>query len=438
MNVWYCNHYAMPPGAGGAERPVRLAEALLEAGEAVLVVSASRHHLYRQAPEAAADPGVLDFRETQGVSFCLVGSRGYQGNGVGRLLNMRDYSRGLSMLATEVKSGRLPSPDLIVYSSPHPFGIPAALRLARKTAARLALEVRDLWPQSMIEVAGLSPLHPVCLWGRYCVRIGYRKAEAVIGVLPGMAEAGKIEGLDAERVVTITNGVSLEKMVRQVDRAERRNPYREEFQRARERNRLVVAYTGSLGVANDLDQILDLNDVAGDDNEGGRALVGGRPYHFFLIGDGVCASKLKQRIREQGIDFVSVLPPVEKDHVPAVLADADAAVVVWKKLDLYLYGVSPNKLFDYFASGLPVFWVGDTLPDPVREADAGWSLMPNDSAALHAALVAAASTDRESLRTMGERGREYVKKSHDWVKLGQLFVEFCRCLVEGRFPASLR
>ena len=417
VKIWYCNHYAMPPGAGGAERPVRLAEALQDAGEQVLVVAAGRHHLYREEPDEAPPVGDSLRTEVRGIDFCLLGVARYQGNGPGRLRNMRDFGAGLRRLARQVEEGSEARPDVVIYSSPHPFGIPAAVKVARRLGAAFVLEVRDLWPQSLVEIAGVQRWHPICLWAAYCVRVGHRAASRVIGVLPGVAAAAADAGIETVpgEVAYLPNGAKL-----QGPETVGENPYASEFAEARKRGKLVVAYTGSLGIANSMEQILDL---------AGVEAASGRRYHFFLIGSGLKREELQQRIASEGIDFVTLLPAVEKQQIPAVLQDADAAVVVWKKLPLYRYGVSPNKLFDYFAAGVPVLWVGQTTPDPVVEAGAGWSVVPNDPPALHEALQAAASTEANELREMGSRGRDYLRANHDWKRLGARFVELCRDVV---------
>ena len=54
----------------------------------------------------------------------------------------------------------LDDPDVIIGSSPHPFAALASLFVARKKKVPFVLEIRDLWPQSLIDIGGLSRYNP--------------------------------------------------------------------------------------------------------------------------------------------------------------------------------------------------------------------------------------------------------------------------------------
>ena len=45
---------------------------------------------------------------------------------------------------------------------------------------------------------------------------------------------------------------------------------------------------------------------------------------------------------------------VDKKYIPFILSKGNLNIIVGKDINLYKYGLSPNKIFDYFASGRPV------------------------------------------------------------------------------------
>src|SRR5690606_13536494 len=118
-----------------------------------------------------------------GARYVAIPARRYLGNGLGRILNMWDFSTGLR--AAGLKLGQSEArPDAIVVSSPHPFSIFAAHALARKYRARLVFEIRDIWPLSLTEILGVSRWHPFVQLCAFAERFALQKAQLIASVLP--------------------------------------------------------------------------------------------------------------------------------------------------------------------------------------------------------------------------------------------------------------
>jgi glycosyltransferase involved in cell wall biosynthesis len=420
LNIWYLNAYAAPPEYGRGERPLCIAQELSEHGHQTTIVAASRHHL--QFGDIASLP-VGETFERGGRQFWLVPTRPYQGNGLGRILNMRDYAREVGRLDRAVAERRLARPDVMIVSSPHPLAFAPVAKLARRWSARIVFEERDLWPLSLVELSGLSPWHPICLWMQRHVRRAYQQADAVVTLLPNANRYLESQGAKPDAIHYIPNGVSLARW----DELQAPLPVeaRTLFDNLRYREKLIVVYAGAHGKPNALDQILLLADVS----------RGPRPYHFVLIGEGTEKELLQRQARERGLDYISFLPPMPKTAIPAALAVADVGFMPLADSPLFAYGVSPNKLFDYFMAGLPVIYAVNSSNRPVEEAEAGYSVNPYDAVKLDRVLKLMNSFTPEQRRAMGERGRQYVRKRHEWTALGAKYAELCETLVE---PATIR
>lgn len=415
MNIWYINHYASPPSYGLPGRPYSFAINLGKLGHKVIVICATRHHL-RQHSASLCDQ--YNCRNYDGVDYYHLPARPYQGNGLGRLLNMLDFSRAIKRLSQRVDRKELPQPDILIPSCVHPLVFPPAYQLAKKYNAKLIYEVRDMWPLSLVELTDVPPTHPVVLWFKWIERRAYRQADAVVSLLPNALEHMAPLGLDKRKFHYIPNGIN---------RAEWEAPsvplpeeHQKVFQQLKEQGELIVVYAGAHGPPNALNQILNLAKLNQDKN---------KPYHFVLIGEGIEKEKLAKRTKDESISFVTFLPKISKQQVITVLDLADVCFIGWEKKKIYKFGISPNKLGDYFMSAKPVLHAFDINDnDLVQEAGAGISVEPYNIYGLEDALQRFCAMSRAERNTMGMNGRRYALENLDWEILGRRYAEICKSL----------
>ena len=96
------------------------------------------------------------------------------------------------------------------------------------------------------------------------------------------------------------------------------------------------------------------------------------------------------------------------------MAQASAGLMVLREAPLFQFAVSPNKLFDYYAAGLPVVTnVGGEVGASVSGAGAGIETDNASSAALARAVRKLAQLDIDDRRRMGLAGRAWVTREHD-------------------------
>lgn len=89
-------------------------------------------------------------------------------------------------------------------------------------------------------------------------------------------------------------------------------------------------------------------------------------------------------------------PPVPKAKLSGLMAAADVGMQILANVPAFYYGTSPNKFFDYIASGLPVLnnypgW----LADIITRSECGYAVPPDDPGAFADALVHAAGRPQE-------------------------------------------
>lgn len=392
-NVWILNHYAQEPSGAGGTRHFHLAEHLQAYGWHATIIAASVEH---QSGHQRLEPNEKKRCDYfKGVPFLWVRTPEYQGNGGGRMRNMLAYTWAVLQRSTTAK---LPRPDVVIGSSVHPFAAVAGALLARRYKVPFIFEVRDLWPQTLVDMGRLQE-DSFMTWALRKLELWlYRRAARTVVLLPRAWEYITPLGIPKERVVWIPNGVDLSLFPRSTvaDTA---------------KDHFTLMYFGAHGQANGLDNVLHaMKHVQEQSN--------GRNIHLRMIGDGPLKPSLVEQASEMGLTNVSFEPPVAKSQIPALAAQADAFVIAVLNLPgLYRYGISMNKLFDYLAAEQPILIASNGANNPVEDAQAGLTVPPGQPQALAEAIVKIANTPLPERQRMGRAGRDYVEQNHGFEQL---------------------
>ena len=404
MNILLVNHYAGNPALGMEYRPYYLAREWVRAGHSVQIVAADFSHVRSRQP-AAGDETI------DGIAYRWLQTPSYQGNGAGRVWNIwRFLSQVWRQSARLVREFK---PDAVIASSTYPMDIWVARRIARQAGARLVFEVHDLWPLSPIELSGMSPKHPFIRLCQAAEDAAYRDADVVVSMLPKVQGHMADHGLDLSKLHIVPNGITPEDWQHQAP------PLREDVAHAiaarRAAGRTVVGYAGSMGLPNALDVLLDA-----------AALLRDQPLAIVMVGDGHERARLAQRVADQGLTQVTLLPPIPKAQIPAFLAQIDIAYIGWQRVPIYRFGIAPNKLMDYMMAGCAVLHSVEAGNDPVAESGCGLTVAPENPQSVAEGLRRLAALPATERLAMGERGRAFVLAHHSYPVLAQRFIAAIR------------
>ena len=80
---------------------------------------------------------------------------------------------------------------------------------------------------------------------------------------------------------------------------------------------------------------------------------------------------------------------------------------------LYKYGISPNKMYEYFASSRPIIFSGNVANDMVKEANAGISVEAENVEKIKKAILSLYNMSRDKREVLGKNGRKYVEENYD-------------------------
>ncbi len=411
------NHHAGGPDEAAGTRHHALARNLVLLGHEVTIFAGN----FPDVPGRIDRLGRTRFFRVQrfdGVRFVWLRTTPYSASMAIRSINMLSFL--VVFLVVQIREA---APDIIIGSTVHPFAALGGWIAARLRGARFAFEIRDLWPQTLVDLGAMREGSPGERGLRLLEAFLVRRASAVITLLPGIRDYLRGRGLPDDNVVYIPNGASLEAFA--VERDARDAPPEvdrvlAEVARLRAEGRFVLGYIGAFGRVNRVDLVVGAA-VAAD------AVVPGR-IGLIAIGQGPGLPAIEAAAAGSGAVHVGVAIP--KAWVPTVLRALDAAVVHTTYTPVYRYGISFNKLFEYMAAERPVVFACDSAYDPVAANGAGVTIRPDDADALRNAYLELASMDPARRAAMGAAGHAYVEREHNMVRLGDTLA----AVVEGRLP----
>jgi glycosyltransferase involved in cell wall biosynthesis len=368
----------------------------------VTIIAASFHHSGRTTLK---DANTAQVAEYGGVRYVLLPASPYEGNGPGRIRNMFQFTWKALRKSPSLAGDK---PDVVIGSSVHPFAAWAGQRLARRYRVPFVFEVRDLWPQSLIDMGALGSHHPLAVALRGLEGFLYRRAAVTITPLPYAYEYIGQFGVPEDRVLYLPNGVDLSNF-----------PTREAHT---DPNPFTLMYFGAHGIVNGLSTLLD----AAAELEREPA---SRPVSWRFVGNGAEKPVLMHHASELRLHSVRFEDWVPRECIPVLAAEADGLVFHLKALAVFDYGISPNKLFDYLAARRPVIFGCEARNNLVVEAKAGFTVPPEDPKALAGAVRGLVELPPDERAEMGLRGRRYVETHHSYERLGERLEGALRVLV---------
>lgn len=397
--IWLINQYASTPETGQGGRHHHFARLLAERGHDVCVIAARHHHLLARPELSRRAPQIEDI---EGYRFVRLDTPGYDGpHDKRRILGWFSFAWQLRALDRIIGA----SPDSVCVSSLSLVSYLGAERLARRLHARLVFEVRDLWPLTAVELGNFRASHPFVRFLQWVEDRGYRNADHVISTLSNAYVHMQAHGLPEDRYTWIPNGVMAEDgPVEELDAAVRAVIPETGF---------VVGYTGSFGLANSLETVLDAAERLKTHPEIKFVLVGAGPKRNALMADS----------HARKLDNVIFAGSVPKDQVQSAIRHFSACIICWDDNPLYRFGTSANKLAEYMLSGKPIVQAYSGANDLVAKQGLGYTVPARNGQALAEAIVRLSRDSYETRKKMGRRGRNLAAYDYSYPVLCRRFEE---------------
>jgi glycosyltransferase involved in cell wall biosynthesis len=400
MHIVILYQYYLRPGEAGHSRVNEYAQLWSKMGHQVSVLTGQTS--YMTGTKEPDYNGRLCVQELDGdvnVYRCFVPGS----------YNRSFFHRAFAYFAFAISSAiafwRLRKPDVLLVSSP-PLTIGfAALAIKLFKRIPMVFEVRDLWPESAITTGVLKSrlMIRVLSWlERKC----YARSVFLNVLTPAFKDNIVKRGLmPAERIANIKAGVDLADM----------NPTKAS-QAVREElgwgERKVVLYTGAMGRANHLIQLVETAQLLAD-----------RPDILIaVVGSGMEEESLRQKIAELKLTNIILHGPRDKAAMGPITASADICTAVLLKSDTFKT-VFPNKVFDYMACSRPiVLGIDGIIRELVEREGAGIFAEPENAQSLRTAILALVD-DPDRANQCGANGRRFVEREFSRDVMAARYVE---------------
>lgn len=388
-NIWIINEYAGSPYHGMEFRHYYLGKELIKLGHKVTIISSSYSHLFKNLP-------VKKKENIEGVNYLWLKTLNYgDSHSKKRVVKWFIFTLKVFLLPFILKE----KPDVIIVSPMAPFPILPGWILSKIYKAKLIYEVKDIWPLTLVEIGGYSSKHPFIKFMGWFEKFALTKSNVIVSNLQNYDEYLKKIGVKRD-FVWISNGIDLDEL-KEIE------PLDEETINRIPKNKFIVGYVGTVGVANALDSFLEASKYVAND------------IIFIIVGDGKEKEKLMKQYRDN--DRIIFLNSVRKKQVQSILRFFDICYIGLKKQPLFRFGVSPNKLYDYMISGKPIVFAINCGKNIVDIAGCGITVEAENPKAIAEGIMKIYNMTEEERKKMGERGKKYVLEHFTYTKLAKKY-----------------
>lgn len=393
MKIWFICQFAHTPESGRYLRHYFLSKNLVEKGiDTTFIYSRSNGAIYHK---------FFGFRRKylDASLKCIQINGPLTGSGINfkRIIAMVNFE--FLLLLTTIFTKKKNRPDVIIVSSLSLLTFFSGVILKKLFKCKLVLEVRDIHPESFVLAGKLKEKSLGVKLLRKIETFGYKNANGIVATMPKF-------NLYMERkhpnirfnFCHISQGFNQEQLKESIDIA---LP-----------NSFNVCYAGGMDSANKMELMVDT----------ALLLSKNININFYFIGDGPLKEKMQKKTKN--IPSIFFLESIPKERIISLLSQFDLQIMAWRDLEIYDYGISPNKMVDYLLSAKPILVAYNGYRDILEEVDCG-KYIDTDNPHLFAKTIFEFSKMKKSeLMAMGKRGREYAFNNMSFNTLSAKLLQF--------------
>jgi glycosyltransferase involved in cell wall biosynthesis len=411
LKIWIVNHYANEPGtsASGGLRHFKIGKELTKLEHEVQIFASSLEH--RTNRQRLKHPETRLDQIFEGVGFRFLKSSGYSGNSLKRVANILQFAL---RLARKKNLEGLGKPDIIIASSPFPVAAITSYFLAKRFCVPFVYEIRDLWPQALIDLGQLKKNSSAARVLFQIEKFLVRNADGIISTLPNIKSYFQGRNIIHPPIVHIPNG---------------HDATVEPLPNMEKSNKFVFQYFGSIGAMNNLEAILAGFALFGEKIHASDQSSTKNIPELRVYGDGPLRESLISKFGN--LPNLKFLGSFRHSELQLVTSQADCHVVALAPLDVYKYGISLNKLTEYLSCDRPVLIFGKAWGNPVELAGAGVTIEELDPEAIALGMLEMFESSETQRDLWSKNGIRFVKSEFSWTKNTQKLDIYLRSLVHG-------
>lgn len=297
--------------------------------------------------------------------------------------NIREYQIGKKYSDTDV---------IFAVSTPPTQGYLAG-KLGKKLKCPFIYNLQDIFPDSLVN-AGMTKEGSL-IWkiGRKIEDRTYRYADSIVVISEDFKKNIMEKGVPEEKITIIRNWVD-EQIVVNVKREN--NSLFDTY--GLDRDKFYICYSGNIGMSQNMDMLLDT----------AKELIEKTEIGFILVGDGAAKSHVEERIQNENISNITMIPFQPYEKISEVFSLGDCGLIISKA------GIGnnsvPSKTWSIMSAERPVlasFDKGYELDRVITEAGCGVCVQADDKETLKIAILELYRKQNE-FGQMGANGRRYI------------------------------
>lgn len=317
-----------------------------------------------------------------------------------RIINYTSY-----LFTAILKGAFMKAPDVVIATSPPIFVALAGLVVTKLKGAKFVLDVRDIWPESAVQMGSIKNKKIIGLL-EWLELLLYKNASLITVATPGMVDMvrNKIGKLDTP-IHYIPCGVTIPR--EDELKKEGGSPFKES-----DHDKFCVLYAGLHGHAQNLTTLVDAANL----------LKQRENIAFYFVGTGPDKDRIVEYASSLNLPNVRFLPPVSRGEIRRFFVFAGCAIVPLQDLQIFK-NVFPSKAFELMSYGVPiVVGVGGEIGKLIESTGSGQSVKPESHTEYSAAILRYAD-DEIYKDKVSSKAIETAKRNFDYEVLNKGFEE---------------
>ncbi len=402
-HIWLISKYGVTADFGLATRHYFLAKSFAKNGNKVSLITSQSAEIQ---PYIVQKNYFEKYQLDNFEHYLIKGDKISFGFSLKRILSWLMFEWRTLRLAF---SRQIERPTIVIVSSLSILTFLTGIILKFRFGAKLIVEVRDIWPATIIEIGGYSRYNPAILLLSFIEKLGYYYADGIVGTMPK---------LDAHVNTVINKKFNFTCIPQGYEEGFLNESGQEKSQKLLEaiakipQNKVIVCYAGTLGKANLVTELIDAADLL---KENGH-------IHFVILGNGGEESNLRKQA--ENLPKVTFISALAQKEINTFLKDVDVLIHLVGNKKIYQYGMSANKTIDYMLSGKPIICTYGGYQSIINEANCGFFIEPNNTKLLADTIFKIAQMNTAARNEIGSNGLTFVQKYHNFDYLAQKYLTF--------------
>lgn len=383
--VWYISKYAVTPEFGNPTRQYFLSKYLSRIGYNVSLVY-SRSSIMNIQPLKINIPYLTNLENFNQIM--LPGPLISIGLNLKRVWSWLFFEWQVKKWTKKQRD----KPEIVIVSSLSILTFLTGIWLKRRFDCQLIVEVRDIYPYTLTAMGKFSRNNPAVMYLSWLEKRAYEEANLIVSTLDNFEKHLK-ENYQPGNNKYLFLPMGYDPEYFQEEDVEIKIP---------RKNKFIVGYFGSFGQTQATSVIFRAI----------KALKNNDEIHFLLAGDGIEKVKGLDLIKNQNnfTDY-GVIP---KTDVPNLIKQCDVVLNPWLNLEIYKFGISPNKWMDYMFAGVPIIICYAGASKLISEARCGSIIQPENTTALVNEILRFKNMCPKERKKLGDNGKKFLTKYLDY------------------------